>query len=240
MGENSKIIVVANQKGGVGKSTLCMALANYLALELKFNVGGIIDTDHQRSIARRREADTKRYEGTSNAPAYQVTTFSLDNYNQLPNLIDRLRENDSFYIFDTPGRLDHNGIRVLLTLADYVLVPFNYYELSLVSTAQFVMFWNNHMDDLHKKGLNASVKKLIFVPMQIDKRIGTKKELALWDKLREHYRKVGPIAPQITFFADGTRIDTYQLNKEQLSKVDESFQFIVNEIFTSNTDDDAQ
>ena len=38
------IIVFANQKGGVGKSTLCLLLANYLVYWKK-NVC-IIDTDH--------------------------------------------------------------------------------------------------------------------------------------------------------------------------------------------------
>lgn len=52
MGE-SKIIVVANQKGGVGKSSICMSLANYLTRELKFRVGGIIDTDPQLSVFSR-------------------------------------------------------------------------------------------------------------------------------------------------------------------------------------------
>ena len=79
MGEG-KIIVVANQKGGVGKSTICMSLSNYLANEMKFNIGGIIDTDFQQSISRRRKIDKERNEGTSNIPSYEVTSFNLDNY----------------------------------------------------------------------------------------------------------------------------------------------------------------
>ena len=45
--KKNKIIVFANQKGGVGKSTLCILLADYLAYWKKDVC--IIDTDLQQS-----------------------------------------------------------------------------------------------------------------------------------------------------------------------------------------------
>ena len=53
-------IVFANQKGGVGKSTLCILFANYLAWKGKSVC--IIDTDLQKTILMQRQKDTQIYE----------------------------------------------------------------------------------------------------------------------------------------------------------------------------------
>ena len=51
------IITFANQKGGVGKSTLAILFANYLCWK-KMNVC-IIDTDLQQTIAQMRKSDLR-------------------------------------------------------------------------------------------------------------------------------------------------------------------------------------
>ena len=51
----NKKIVFANQKGGVGKSTLCILFANYLAAKGKDVC--IIDTDLQKTILMQRRKD---------------------------------------------------------------------------------------------------------------------------------------------------------------------------------------
>ena len=48
-------VVFANQKGGVGKSTLCILFANYLAAKGKSVC--IIDTDLQKTILMQRRKD---------------------------------------------------------------------------------------------------------------------------------------------------------------------------------------
>ena len=53
--KKNKIVVFANQKGGVGKSTLCILLADYLAYWKKDVC--IIDTDLQQSATLQREQD---------------------------------------------------------------------------------------------------------------------------------------------------------------------------------------
>ena len=55
----NKIIVFANQKGGVGKSTLCILLANYLTYWKKDVC--IIDTDIQQSATLQREQDKQTF-----------------------------------------------------------------------------------------------------------------------------------------------------------------------------------
>ena len=53
----NKIIVFANQKGGVGKTTICTLFANYLAQKNKDVL--VIDADLQKSIFTQREMDVQ-------------------------------------------------------------------------------------------------------------------------------------------------------------------------------------
>lgn len=240
MGENSKIIVVANQKGGVGKSTVCMALANYLAVEMRFCVGGIIDTDFQLSIVKRRKADIERTMGTSDCPAYQITSFNLDNYSNIPDLIEELRKMSSYYIFDTPGRLNHQGIVGLLAYADYIIVPYNYDALALGSTIQFIMFYNNLKQELAKSNTVSFNPKIMFVPVMIDERIGTEAEKELWEQIRATYLSIGIITKPIKYMAEMKRVDTIRLNKKQIAAVSESFQDILSEIYSPKEVDNGK
>lgn len=234
MGEG-KIIVVANQKGGVGKSTICMSLSNYLANEMKFNIGGIIDTDFQQSISRRRRTDKERNEGTSNVPSYEVTSFNLDNYSKIPDLAEELKKTDCIYIFDTPGRLNHQGIVILLAIADIIIIPFNYDILNVASTIQFLIFWNNLKNEYEAKQ-NVKLKaRLIFIPMQIDPRIGTAAEQEVWKDVREKYNKVGKIAPIIKYSADMKRCDTFMLTPKQRMAVQDTYDFVIDCIYNPDS-----
>lgn len=231
MGE-SKIIVVANQKGGVGKSTVCMALANYLALVQKCNVGGIIDTDPQLSVKKRRKSDKEQTEGTPVCSPYEVTEFNLNNYNRIPELVDALRQKGMPYIFDTPGNMRHQGLVSLLALADYIIVPFNYDSLVLASTVQFLIFWNNLNASFASANNGKTIgAKLIFVPTMINPRIGTAAEKVLWESIRTEYSKYGVIAPQINHRADLKRCTTVSLPDEQRLAVQDAMYFIYETIY---------
>ena len=66
--DESIIITFANQKGGVGKTTLCVTFANYLVKKGLPVI--VIDCDSQESLAQRRESDLKRYpSGDTNSRA---------------------------------------------------------------------------------------------------------------------------------------------------------------------------
>lgn len=51
------IITFANQKGGVGKTTLCTLFANYLVAKGKSVI--VVDCDGQQTIYEKRQADKK-------------------------------------------------------------------------------------------------------------------------------------------------------------------------------------
>lgn len=234
MGEN-KIIVVANQKGGVGKSTVCMSLANYLAKELKFRVGAIIDTDPQQSLMKKRETDRQKNADSPNVPLYNVISFDLRNYTKIPDLVDELRKTDMIYIFDTPGNLEQS-VQVQLLMADIILCPFNFDTLIIESTTQFLIFWNNLKDYLSTtQGLN-SFATVFLIPMMKDDRIGTKRELELWQDIRDDFSRSAIVTPQINYCADMKRCDTMGLTKLQKQSVQNTFDFILEQIYNPNSD----
>ena len=68
------IITFANQKGGVGKTTLCVTFANFLVTKGLRVV--VIDCDFQHSIMKCRNADLKKY-GEQEMP-YEVWAYDAN------------------------------------------------------------------------------------------------------------------------------------------------------------------
>lgn len=105
------IITIANEKGGSGKSTLCLNLATKLLLENQEVI--VLDTDIQKSIETfvniRLDKDIK--------------CFSL--FNRTGNITDTIKQMISKYeniIIDTKGE-DSKESRKAMLLSDLVIVP---------------------------------------------------------------------------------------------------------------------
>ncbi|WP_405377513.1 AAA family ATPase [Nonlabens sp. Asnod3-A02] len=98
----SKIILLTHQKGGVGKSTLCLNLAICLAKSTKV---GIIDIDLQGSLASLR------------------SSISGVDIIQSPNEPTKIKSLPyDFIIIDTPPYLS-NKIEELMRISDLIIVP---------------------------------------------------------------------------------------------------------------------
>lgn len=237
MGE-SRIIVASNQKGGAGKSTLCMLLANYLNKVFHLPVGAIIDTDFQKSIVKKREEDRKKYAGTTVTDPFQVVSFNLSNNTQIPDFISQLRQTGLTYIVDTPGSLNDNGVFSFLALADYIICPFDFSDLSLSSTTEFLMYW----ETLKKKAMEQSgweIKtQLILVPSLKPKGVGTNAEKELWTKIKGKMETLYRVAPEIPNSSDIRRCDTMDITPGQIKAAGDSLQYIVNLIYDPNKDND--
>ena len=68
-------ITWANEKGGVGKTTLCTLFANYLS-EKKFSDVCVLDCDRQHSIVDKRKFDSQSLQ-TDKEP-YEVKQIEID------------------------------------------------------------------------------------------------------------------------------------------------------------------
>lgn len=239
MGE-SKIIVVSNQKGGTGKSTLCMLLANYLVKEFQVPVGAVIDTDLQKSIVKKRKEDKKKYEGTIITDPYQVVSYSLSNNKQIPAFISQLHQTNLTYIIDTPGSLNDNGVFAFVALADYIICPFDFSAMTLYSTTEFLRYWENMKVEAKQQTGYEITTKMIMVPCLKPKSVGTNAEKVLWYKIKSTYEELYYVAPEIPNSSEIRRVDSMYITPGQLKVAGETLYFIANIIYNPNTDNDDE
>ena len=209
------VIVFGNQKGGVGKTTLCTLFANYLASIGKRTL--VIDCDNQQTISEKRKADERKY--TDVKFPYNVQPFNIANEEHVQNLMRNLKEMDGVVLIDAPGNLAQQG----------VVCPFQYESTSVNSTATFILF----LAKLKEKfpGMHTET---FFVVNRHDKRYGKKAELALWAKTDERLSQYGIVTPKIEVKADMQRYNTIEVMSNQRDIVYPTFKFICDHIFKDN------
>ena len=171
---NELYVAIATQKGGIGKSTITMLLANYL-----HNIGGknvgVVDCDdpqHSISDARERELlliknneadkeaakDVFRKTGKRIFPV--VATNPVDALEQAEILIED--ENLDIVLFDLPGTIRSKGVLSTLSQMDYIFVPISADRLVLESALQFVA---NFKDNLMTTGKAVTKEICLFWTM---------------------------------------------------------------------------
>lgn len=126
----NRIIVFANQKGGVGKSTLCILFANYLAYKRKPVC--IIDTDLQKTIMMQRRKDEKVFEGQDEP--YSIQDFDVSDPDTMQQLMDSARQVEGYVLLDSPGNVSEDGLVPMFTNADFIVCPYEYEDKTLDST----------------------------------------------------------------------------------------------------------
>ena len=141
----------ANQKGGVGKTALCVTFANYLVTKGVRVV--VIDYDFQHSIMKCRKADIRKY-GEQEMP-YEVWAYEANNKAMMTFLMEKLHNDPEIDIvlMDTPSSMKAEGLVPIFVNSDIIVVPFHYDLVTVHSTASFLMF----VDRL-KKAANERIK----------------------------------------------------------------------------------
>lgn len=196
------IVTFANQKGGVGKTTLCVTFANYLVAKGVRVV--IIDCDFQHSILKCRKADLKKY-GEELVP-YEIWAYEPDSKEAMTSLIEKLHNDPELdvVLMDSPGSLHAEGLIPMFVNSDIIVVPFHYDLVTIPSTASFLLF----LDRLRQavgEGMNA---QLFIIPNLNDNRVGKRSELILWDNTRETFSNYGYVTGKIPRRADMERFST--------------------------------
>ena len=211
-------IVFANQKGGVGKSTLCMLFANYLAWK-KQDVC-IIDTDLQKTIMMQRKKDREIYEDMEEP--YTVQDFDVQDPELMQQLMESASQTEGFVLFDSPGNVSEDGLVPMFTGADFIICPYEYEEKTLDSTGTFIQVINA----LRQTTPEMSAR-LFFVPNRIDVRIGTADELRMWKQTDAIFKQLGSVTPRITARASLKRINTFEITAPQRDAVKAAFDFMI-------------
>lgn len=215
----------ANQKGGTGKTTLCVTFANYLVTKGVRTV--VVDCDFQRSIAKCRNADIRKY-GEEHSP-YDVAVCGIDDRDAVNAVMEKLHNDPSIDIalIDTPGSLKAAGLVPLFVNSDIIAVPFHYDLVTVSSTAAFLLF----MERLRKATGNRMKASLFIIPNLHDGRVGKRAELALWKSAKDTFSNHGFVTEKIPKRADMERFSTMAALDMQGSIVAPAFESIYTEIF---------
>ena len=214
-------IVFANQKGGVGKSTLCMLFANYLAWK-KQDVC-LIDTDLQKTIMMQRKKDREIYDDMEEP--YTVQDFDVQDPELMQQLMESASQTEGFVLFDSPGNVSEDGLVPMFTGADFIICPYEYEEKTLDSTGTFIQVIN-----ALRQTMPEMTARLFFVPNRIDVRIGTADELRMWKQTDAIFKQLGAVTPRITARASLKRINTFEISASQRDAVKGAFDFMIRRI----------
>ena len=111
----SKVITIAQQKGGAGKTTVAVHLA--VALAQKGNRVGILDIDPQGSLSHWHSIREKRFgEGYSGLTHLAVSGW------RVASEVSRMRKHCDFIIVDSPPHTETEA-RTAIRSADLIIIP---------------------------------------------------------------------------------------------------------------------
>ena len=211
------IVTFANQKGGVGKTTLCVTFANYL-LTKGVNVV-VVDCDFQHSILKCRRSDIRKY--GEQAMPYDVVEREATDRQEMIELIEKLHNDPSIEVavIDSPGSLKAGGLVPLFVNSDIIVIPFHYDLVTVPSTASFLMF----LDRLRNAVGDDMKARLFIIPNLNDGRVGKRSELVIWDNTRETFSNYGYVTPKLPKRADMQRFSTVAALDMQLKIVEPVF-----------------
>jgi len=204
------IILIGNQKGGAGKSTITLLLANYLS-QAKMKAVTIIDMDYQQSIAQKYE----RAKLLENTEPYTVVAASLEHFPGMKNIM--CTYDAQVVLIDLPGKLDDDGLIAVFEAADLVICPFSYDEFSFESTILFSVV-------LRK--INGKVP-LAYVPNRVKANVKYETRLDVDEQLA----KLGTVSSPLPDRIDFQRVSTFQTPLAILPVVLDAFETIYKQHF---------
>lgn len=214
------IITFATQKGGTGKTTLAIAFANYLAATTERTIN-VFDFDYQKSFYQKWKEDEE-----SDLPKlYDVETIGEEveqPFSDFETILD-LKDNDDINLFDLAGTLDAK-YSDLLIYSDFIIIPFEYSDVSAKSTLVFVNFL----------GMLESQSERIFIRSKYDKGYKYLNQ----EGMDAEIRKYGTLLKNPVFKRNCLQtIDTRKLTYEQRYAVRNPFDeliTIINETLDTN------
>jgi len=209
------IITFGTQKGGVGKTTLAIAFANYVSSFSKRKIR-VFDFDFQKSFYKKWKEDE-----LSDLPKlYEVEIVGEEGqpFSDFEVLID-LKQSNDIHIFDLAGTLDEK-YSDLLIYSDVIIIPFEYSNVSVKSTLVF----KNIL------GMLESEAERVFIRSRYDKGYGYLNQREMDAELS----KYGMLVESPVFKRNSLQIiDTRNLTKDQKSAVKDPFDEIIEYIKTA-------
>jgi chromosome partitioning protein len=150
------VIVIANPKGGAGKSTLSTNLAGYFAAQGQQVLLG--DADRQQSA--------RGWLGIRPAAARPIATWEIDEDN-----IARPPKGTSHVVLDTPAGLHGRRLNDVLKMASRVIVPLQPSMFDILATREFMLRL------AEEKAVRKGDIKVGIVGMRVDSRTRSAEQL---------------------------------------------------------------
>ena len=141
------IVVIANPKGGVGKSTLATNVAGYFANQGHSVMLGDVD----------RQQSSRLWLGLRPAGARPITSWDVQR-----DAIARPPKGTTHVVLDTPGGLHGSRFKEVLKLADKLVVPLQPSIFDMAATRDFIA---ELADSRHARKLDIGI-----VGMRVDAR----------------------------------------------------------------------
>ncbi len=205
------IITFGTQKGGVGKTTLAIAFANYLSIFCNKKVE-VFDLDFQRSFLKKWEEDNDLLEDSPKL--YEVHYIDdVETWATEDNLERMKADTETFYICDLAGTLDASYM-TLLGLSDFMIIPFEYSNVSARSTMIFINFLAQ---------IDSPVTR-IFIRNRYDKGYDYKNQVDMDETLD----RLGYLIKEPIYKRNELQyINTRKLNYRQKQALDKPFQEVI-------------
>lgn len=202
------ITLFANQKGGVGKSTLAVLFANYLSLVQNKEVV-LFDMDNQRSIYNKFQAA----QVLENKPLYEVEAAEMEQFATINSIV---RENENLVtVLDVAGNIENDHLIPIFQGVDLIICPFAYDEFSVGATIDF----SEVVRTLNEKA------KIIFIP----NRIKTNVKYETLESVNKVLSNFGAVTKPIPERIDFQRITTFETPPSIIQVVSPVFDLIFNE-----------
>lgn len=202
-------IVFANQKGGVGKSTLALLFAYYLVKIEKKKIF-FIDMDFQKSVYTKYEQSLI----LSNSPLYEVESINIQDY----DCVKKIVTNSDTIIIDLAGTLNNEGLIEIFEDADIIICPFAYDDLSSTSTLDFAYII---------KRINQHVP-IVFIPNRLRQTV----KYETIEKVKNVLSHYGEVTEPITEKIDFQRINMFEIPEKIIEIIAPVFDLISKKFLT--------
>ncbi len=196
-------IAIANQKGGTGKTTVCITFEHYLRSKNLISLN--IDFDIQLSWYNSWLSATTEGEE-------QETVVSPADLNKSKSILQQIKDYPGIVLFDLAGSIANNNLSHVLHECDLILCPFQYEAKSFASTLTFLTL----LEQMH---VQASI---VTIPNMVQSNVS----YGIKEQVQAEFKKYATIAPEIKHWVDMQRINYTNINKRVIENTTPTFDFI--------------
>lgn len=219
------IVTIANQKGGVGKTTITLLYAHYLSQ--KGIKPLLVDLDHQRSLMQLRRVDCETFDNLE--VPFEIVELDISKLEETESYLHELSNSSEYTILDAPGNLTEQGLLLAFAYSDYIVIPFQYERKCLDSTGVMI----NVIEQISTKLVRKP--KMIFLPNRVKSGEGIKSEKEAWAQVDDTMSNYGYLLPPLKELTCFKRVNSFALTKEQEALCQSVFEIMTEKICQENS-----